>query len=192
VRGVLEGLPHIDFEDLDEGLKERLAPRVERLGYLGEFFQVAAQQPEALGRFIDFTEALKEALPTRLTEVIALTVSSRTQNIYERVQHEHLARKVGFTTAEIEALERGSVTVTDGFTEVECAVADLAQAIVAAGGKGCPNAYRRVRELAGDKAAAGLMMMGARYLAHASISNTWRLEAPVVSIFDRSEKVGEL
>ena len=183
-------MPHLAFEELGDGLKARLRGRVERLGYLGEFFQVAAQQPTALGHFVDFTEELKEVLPARQVEVIALTISSRTENVYERVQHERLARVIGFTTREIEALERGTVTCADGFTEGECAIADLAQAVVAAGGKGCPNAYQRVRELTDEASAVALLMMCSRYLAHASISNTWRLAPPVPSIFDAAGEVG--
>jgi len=33
-----------------------LRPRVERLGYLGEFFRYTAHQPQALISFLDFTE----------------------------------------------------------------------------------------------------------------------------------------
>ncbi len=36
------------FDDLDPALREVLRARVERLGYLGEFFQCAAHQPAAL------------------------------------------------------------------------------------------------------------------------------------------------
>lgn len=183
----MEELSRYSIEELDEGLRERLRPRIDRLGYLGEFFQVAAHQPAALGGFIDFTEALKDALPAREVEVIALTIASRTGNSYERVQHERLALWVGFDEGEVEALERGNVTAADGFSERECAISDLAQSVAAAGGKGCPNAFREVRRLTDDSSAVGLLLMCARYLAHASLANTWRLQPPVASIFDVGE-----
>ena len=85
-------------------LRSRLKARVDRLGYLGEFFQVAAHQPEALAGFIAFTEALKEHLDWRLAEVIALTVATETGNAYERVQHERLALTLGMTESEVRGL----------------------------------------------------------------------------------------
>ena len=40
----------VPFEDLPEPLRGELAARVERLGYLGGFFSVAAHQPDPLLR----------------------------------------------------------------------------------------------------------------------------------------------
>src|ERR1700748_66829 len=48
--------------------------------YLGEFFQCTAHQPEALLSFLEFTEHLKHALPSNLTEVIALSVAVLMEN----------------------------------------------------------------------------------------------------------------
>src|SRR5216684_4295787 len=81
--------------DLPPDLAALLRPRVERLGYLGEFFRYAAHQPKALMSFLEFTEDLKQALPDNLTEVVALTVARLMENDYERVQHERLALKRG-------------------------------------------------------------------------------------------------
>jgi AhpD family alkylhydroperoxidase len=97
---------HIALEDMPPDLQELLRPRVERLGYLGEFFQRAAHQPDALAAFHRWTEALKDALPFRVVEAIALTVATQTGNNYERVQHEHLALAGGMSREEIVALER--------------------------------------------------------------------------------------
>lgn len=177
------------FEELDDFLQERLRPRVERLGYLGEFFQVAATEPRALAGFIDFTEALKEALPARYLEIVALTISSRTGNAYERVQHERLALTVGLDATEVEGIERGKVSEQSGFSEVECAVYDLAEGIVSASGKGCPTAYAALRRLVGDRLAVAVLLTCGRYLAHSAISTTWCLEAPVRSIFDAEPEV---
>src|SRR6059058_1793129 len=97
---------HVPLERMPAELRDLLRPRVERLGYLGEFLQRAAHQPDALAAFYRWTEALKEALPFRLVEVIALTVATQTGNDYERIQHERLALTGGMTEDEIVAVER--------------------------------------------------------------------------------------
>src|SRR3954454_22741012 len=89
-------VPRVSLEDMPPELADALRPRVERLGYLGEFFQVAGNQPDALAGFNAFTEACKAALPPRITETIALTVATATGNDYERHQHERLSLKLGF------------------------------------------------------------------------------------------------
>src|SRR5688572_28900322 len=83
-------LRRIQLGDLPPALAATLAPRVARLGYLGEFFQCAAHQPEALGAFIAFTERSKDDLPFELVEIIALTCAVWMGNAYERHQHERL------------------------------------------------------------------------------------------------------
>ena len=88
-------IPRLEFEDFPPEVSERLAPRVERLGYLGEFFKCAVHQPEGLAAFIDFTESGKGTLPHNMVEIIALTVSSWTGNVYERNQHERLSVRLG-------------------------------------------------------------------------------------------------
>ncbi len=170
--------PRVHYEDLPEELQARLAAKVERLGYLGEFFQVAAHQPAALAGFIDYTEALKTALPDRLVEAIALTVATRTGNDYERVQHERLALTLGMQASEVRALVDGS---PEGLSPAESAAVDLARCVVAGRGRGCPAAFDRLALLEGPEVAVGCLMTAARYLAHATMANTWRLAPPVPS-----------
>src|SRR5687767_12370084 len=105
-RSMSETFARIPFEDLAPRLQDVLGPRVERLGYLGEFFQCAAVQPDILAPFLEMTDALKKALPDRLTETGALTVASIMGNDYERHQHERLSRKLGFSEAWIAAVEK--------------------------------------------------------------------------------------
>jgi alkylhydroperoxidase family enzyme len=102
----VDSVPRIPFPQLPSELAELLGPRVERLGYLGEFFQVAAHQPNALGHFVRFTESLNGALPDRLMELVALSVSTRLENDYERHQHERLSLKLGFSLEWLRAVER--------------------------------------------------------------------------------------
>jgi alkylhydroperoxidase family enzyme len=180
--GCVDKVPRIPFDDLPRGLQARLRPRVERLGYLGEFFQVAAHQPEALSHFIDFTEALKHGIEWRLVEVIALTVATETGNGYERVQHERLALQLGMTTPEIRALTDGLAAKDRHlFTPAELAAVRLARQVVQARGQACTAAYEALGELVGVATAIGCLMTATRYLAHATMANTWGVRAPVAS-----------
>src|SRR5712692_7384455 len=90
-------IPRLSFSELDPQLAEMLRPKLERLNYLGEFFQCTGHQPRALMSFYMLTEDLKEALPDNLTELVALTIAAKMKNAYERVQHERLALKLGFS-----------------------------------------------------------------------------------------------
>jgi hypothetical protein len=173
--------PRIAFADLPRGLRKQLRPRVDRLGYLGEFFQVAAHQPEALGHFIGFTETLKLSLPLRLVEVIALTVAAETGNDYERVQHERLALSIGLEEHEVRALVDGSIDGATTFDETEIAAAELARAVTRARGRSCREPYERLEALAPPEVAVACLMVATRYLAHATMANTWGLKPPVES-----------
>lgn len=174
--------PRIAYEELPDDVREQLRPRVERLGYLGEFFQVAAHQPEALRHFVDYTEALKDALDWRLVESIALTVAAETGNDYERVQHERLALSLGMSRAEVRALAAGdSLAEPERFSLAEHAAVRLARHVVEARGRACTDAYRTLEELVGSEVAVACLMTATRYLAHATMANTWGVRAPVAS-----------
>src|SRR5258708_28570819 len=92
-------IPRLSADEMPPALGSFLRPRVERLGYLGEFFQCTAHQPEALLSFLEFTEHLKHALPNNLMEVVALSIATLMENNYERIQHERLSRALGFSEA---------------------------------------------------------------------------------------------
>src|SRR5919202_464438 len=55
-------IPRLSMAELNPQLAEMLRPKVERLNYLGEFFQCTAHQPQALMSFYQLTEDLKHAL----------------------------------------------------------------------------------------------------------------------------------
>jgi hypothetical protein len=63
---------HLRLGDMPPELQDPLRPRVERLGYLGELFERAAHQPEALAAFYRWTESLKTALPFRIVEAFGM------------------------------------------------------------------------------------------------------------------------
>lgn len=172
---------HIELEAMPAALRELLAPRVRRLGYLGDFFAVAAHQPDALAGFVAFTEALKRALPLRTVEVIALTVAARTANAYERVQHERLALREGMPVAELRALVEQRVVEHPGFSAVERAAAALATDVVDARGGAAGDGFTRIAALEGPAYAVACLMTAVRYLAHATMANTWGLTPPIDS-----------
>src|ERR1700735_5325140 len=89
-------IPRLSAKEMPPELASFLHPRIKRLGYLGEFFQCTAHQPEALLSFLEFTEHLKDALATNLVEVVALSVAMLMDNAYDRVQHERLSLSLGF------------------------------------------------------------------------------------------------
>lgn len=173
-------LPRIDLNDMPATLEAQLAPRIARLGYLGEFFRVGAHQPEALSHFVAFTESLKKALPARTVEIVALTVATLSGNHYERVQHERLALAIGMTKAEVRRILQHDLT-TPPFTRAEVLSQDLAAAIVETTGRDAPQILSEVTELAGPEAAVAVVLTAARYLAHAAAANAWELTPPVAS-----------
>lgn len=78
-------VPRLSMAELDPKLQDALRPKVDRLKYLGEFFQCTGHQPQALMSFHKLTEDLKHALSDNLTEIVALTVACFMDNRYERV-----------------------------------------------------------------------------------------------------------
>jgi AhpD family alkylhydroperoxidase len=174
----------VQYEEMPAQLQAQLRPRLERLGYVGEFFQVGANQPEALSAFVEFTEQLKEALPWRLVEVIALTVASETGNAYELTQHEQLALRLGMTKDEIIAIKSGALERSGSFSEAEITAAKLAACMGNSHGHACASESNRLVGLLGPTAGVACVMMSARYLAHAAMANAWQLTPPVPSPFD--------
>jgi alkylhydroperoxidase family enzyme len=173
-------LTRLRYEELEPELRALLAPRVERLGYLGEFFAVAGQQPDALAHFHRFTDSLKAALPWRLTEVIALTVAALADNAYERVQHERLALTLGMDRASVAALARGDADDAD-LDDAERAAARVARAMAESVGRDADSALDALALHTDEPTAIACALMAGRYLAHAAISNAFGLRPPVAS-----------
>ena len=172
-------IERLGLENLPEPLREMLRPRVERLGYLGEFFQVAGHQPEALAGFVAFTEALKESMPANLTELVALTVSCELANIYERNQHERLSLKLGLSiewVADVERLAPRSAAVLDA---TERAVQALVLAMVRTFGREAADELAAAEVLLPTDKVVGVLLTAARYLGHAAVANALGLGSPV-------------
>ena len=170
----------LSYEELDPPLRDALRAKVERLGYLGEFFAVAGHQPAATTAFQNFTEALKAALPPELTEAVALTVASMLDNHYEQSQHERLASTLGFSVAWIEAaLGKGD---PGELSEGARTARDLARSMVEGYGRDASPQLAHAVEVLGEEHAVGLLLTVGRYVAHAVVSNTLELTAPVASV----------
>lgn len=171
------------FDELDPTAQAALRARVERLGYMGEFFQCAGVQPTVLVPFMEMTEALKKALPDRLTEVGALTVATLMDNAYERHQHERLSRKLGFGDAWIVAVERVEPSIATELSDAERAVQRLVIAMVERRGLDVEKELAAaVAQIGTDLTIAVLFLVG-RYITHAMIVNSLKLTPPVPSIF---------
>jgi alkylhydroperoxidase family enzyme len=179
------GIRVLDITDLPQDLADVLAPRVRRLGYLGAFFGCTAHQPRALAAFMEFTEALKDAVPDRLTEVVALTVATSTGNDYERNQHERLCLTLGFDSVWVDRVERLD---PDGLDDPERLVQGLALSLLADGGRAASGQVAAVAEQLGESLAVALLLLVARYAAHAMVVNALGLAAPVPSIFEEEER----
>ncbi|MDF0546517.1 carboxymuconolactone decarboxylase family protein [Sphingobium sp. H39-3-25] len=176
-------IDRLQFDDIAPRLQSLLRARVDRLGYFGEFFQCAAHQPDVLAPFMEMTEALKQALPDRLTELGALTVASLMGNDYERHQHERLSRKLGFSEAWIAAVERVSPEEATELSGDELAVQRLIVAVIERRGKHASDLLDATVAAVGEEQAMAILFLVGRYVTHAMIVNTLALAPPVPSIF---------
>jgi alkylhydroperoxidase family enzyme len=183
----LAGVPLIGVEQLHPDVRRRLQPKIDRLGYLGAFFQLTAHQPEALAAFIDYTDATKKALPDDLAEIVALTVAAATGNDYERHQHERLAVKLGLTREWVASVERLDPDSGD-LTLEQRATQHWVLAVLKEHGRGTEAEADGLVRALGPKVAIAISLMCGRYVAHATIANSFGIKPPVPSIFERSTR----
>jgi alkylhydroperoxidase family enzyme len=177
-------IPRLEFDQLDRTLAAALEPRLKRLGYLGEFFRVMGHQPAALKGFIDFTEAAKSGLEKRLVELLALTAATHFHNLYERHQHERLSIRSGFGRPWVQAVERLEPETAPGLTEAERRLQQFALESIRSHGRAGRERFDALVQEIGPTAAVAALMIIARYIAHAYMSNVLQLEPPVPSIWD--------
>ena len=176
-------IPRLEYEQLDGELAKTLAPRFERLGYLGEFFKCMGHQPKALNAFIDFTEHSKNGLPEKLVEVIALTVASELGNDYESNQHERLSVRLGYGrdwVAEIEKRQPEQAEIAENERALQIFVIKALSKV----GKEMPGELDQLIDTLGHEQAIAALMVIGRYMTHALIVNTLDLDPPVPSIFE--------
>ncbi|TDN70011.1 hypothetical protein [Paraburkholderia sp. BL10I2N1] len=177
-------IPRLEMESLPPDLAAYLEPRVKRLGYLGELFKCAGNAPDVILQFMHFTDALKKALPDRLTELGALTVASYMENRYERHQHERLSAKLGFPREWIAEVNRLDPASAEALTDVEKAAQVYALAALQKRGIGVEDEFEALASLVPPSEAMAFAMLIGRYVTHAIVVNTLRLAPPVPSIFE--------
>ena len=176
-------IPRLEMEQLAPNVQETLAARVKRLDYLGEFFKCSGHNPDVLVEFMEMTEALKHALPDRLTEVGSLTVAALMGNDYERNQHERLSEKLGFGRDWVAAVNRLQPDISGIMSDDECAVQRLAIAVVERRGHGVEKELDAVIDRIGHAQAMAALFLIGRYVMHAYVVNALNLAPPVPSIF---------
>ncbi|EZP67600.1 MULTISPECIES: carboxymuconolactone decarboxylase family protein [Novosphingobium] len=181
-------IERLGFEQLAPGVQYVLRSKYERLGYLGEFFQVTGVQPVVLTSFMEMTDALKVALPEHLTELGALTVATLMENRYELHQHERLSKRLGFGEAWIAAVEQADPDVAPELSDAERDVQRLIIAMLRRRGKDVQAELDKTIEAIGAEEAIAVMFLVGRYVTHALIVNSLDLQPPVPSIFDRTVK----
>jgi hypothetical protein len=177
-------IPRLGMEQFPADLADYLQPRVARLNYLGELFQVAGHAPRVLLTFMQFTEALKQALPDRYAEVAVLTTATLMQNFYERNQHERLCIRLGFGREWVGEVERMQPDVAVLMSGPERAAQRYTMAAVQTSGLQAQQAFDEVVALLPPEQAVALSMLIGRYITHALVVNTFQLHPPVPSIWD--------
>jgi len=172
----------LEIEQMDPPLREALAARVARLGYLGEFFKCAALQPDCLLAFMQLTEALKKALPDRLGELVTLAVTSATGNEYERNQHERLCERLGYERSWI-AAAGGRGSGPSPLSPAEQAVFRLALSALRKDGRELSRELSDVVEAIGPAQTVAVLLLIGRNWAHGLVANALGFQPPVASIF---------
>lgn len=181
-------IPRLSANEMLPELATFLRPRVERLGYLGEFFQCTAHQPEALLSFLEFTEHLKHAIPINLTEITALSVAVLMDSDYERVQHERLSYKLGFSDEWIREVLSLASENHQVLSPEEQVVQQLAISVARRGGRNASTEFKAVTLAIGPAQAIAVLMLIGRYMSHALVVNTLNLAPPPVSVSQESEQ----
>jgi hypothetical protein len=183
-----ELIPRIPYEEFDAGLKEALRPKVERLGYCGEIWQIGANVPKSMLSFCDLTEDLKAEMPAKVVELVALTVAGVMGNVYERNQHERLADKLGYGRDWIAAVTKLEGDAATGLSPEERKIQKFVIAAIYRRGKDSKALFDDMARAVGPKTATGVLLSVGRCVMHAIFVNTLELEPPVTSIFEK-EKV---
>jgi alkylhydroperoxidase family enzyme len=177
-------IPRLTFDELAPPLAAVLQARVNRLGYLGEFFRVVGHQPAALQGFVEFTEAAKSALDKRHVEVLALTVASHFGNRYELNQHERLAVRHGFGRDWVAAIEQLAPDTAPLLSDTERLLQRFALSSVRSHGRQGQEEFEQLLDVMGKDAAVAVLLVISRYVAHAYMINLLHIEPPVPSIWD--------
>lgn len=162
-------------------LRTLLQPIVDRLGYFGAFFGYAGHAPGPLAGFMQYSGALKAALPDDLNEAIALTVCTRLDFAYERIQHERLAVKLGLARDWIAALV-GRSSPAD-LAGSQAAARALALAVLDDRLADAKLALDALADAEGPAVAVAALFQVTRFREICAIGRLFAIKPPVASIF---------
>ena len=176
-RGLTDGLrpEPVDLptivEDLSDGLRDRLAERVGRLGYINGFLAVGLHHPGAVLALLEMTEQLKAALEPAHVLLVALATHQALGNEYERVQYLDSARASGLSEMWIDAAQGRAV---GGLTPAEESVRKLTLAVVFA--EPPALALAEAGEHLDDPVLVAIIHLTARFVATSRISHALSLQ----------------
>lgn len=188
--GVKSGelIPRVAWEEFPEGLKAALKPKVDRLGYCGEIWQVGANLPKSMLSFCNMTEDLKDEMPMKLVELTALTVAGVMGNEYEKNQHERLSDKLGYGREWIAEVNRLNPAEAKAMSDDEKKVQKFIIAAIYRRGQDSKALFEDAARAIGPKAATGVLLSIGRCIQHAIFRNVLELAPPVASLFAEKAK----
>lgn len=178
-----DGITRLELEAIDPKLRAFLQPTVERLGYLGEFFQVAGHVPDAMPHFMEYTKAVKAPLTDAENELLAMATCAALGADYERIQHERLSLKLGLSREWIAAACGRAGADPSLLSASERELRNLAIAVAARAGHGCAAEVRAVVDALGQTKATAALLQITRFVLIAHMCNALGLTLPVASIF---------
>jgi len=180
----MNNIPRLELEQLEPGLADVLKARVVRLGYLGEFFRCMGHQPKPLHAFIEFTESAKAVLDKRTVEIVALTISTRKHNAYERHQHERLCVRLGFGRTWISQVEALRPDEAQLLSDVEKQLQRFVLAAIEERAAESQELFCSLVDRLGYQQAVAILMVIGRYAAHAVMVTALGIAPPVPSIYE--------
>jgi alkylhydroperoxidase family enzyme len=179
-------MPRLQLHELRADLADYLRrANTPRIGELGEFFQCAGQQPDALLAFMSYSDALGNALPRELVAVVCLTVAGVMESEYERNQHEQHYLNAGFPQEWLAAVDRLAPEKSAELSPVERVVQRYTLACVVRRGIEVDMEFEAMLDFLTPAEAMAVAMLVGRCVCLALIVNTLGLEPPVPSIFER-------
>ena len=179
-------IPRVEWDKFPEGLKAALKPKVDRLGYCGEIWQVGANLPKSMLSFCNMTEDLKDEMPMKLVELTALTVAGVMGNSYEKNQHERLSDKLGYGREWIADVNRLNPAEAASLSAEEKKVQKFIIAAIYRRGQDSKALFEDAARAIGATAAVGVLLSIGRCIQHAMFRTVLALAPPVDSIFAQS------
>ena len=183
-----EVIPRVAWEEFPTDLKAALKPKVDRLGYCGEIWQVGANVPKSMLSFCNLTEDLKDEIPMKLVELTALTVAGVMGNEYEKNQHEQLADKLGYGRDWIADVNKLNPAESKTLSPDEQKVQKFIIAAIYRRGHDSKALFEDAARGIGARAATGVLLSIGRCIQHAIFRNVLELAPPVKSLFEGKAK----